>query len=87
VLLAKMLVQLSATSELKDQKDALTVMEVTVQSEDVGVTEVALDLNLTTDLLLDTTLLQLRLVKHLESANKARGSLLGKVDTTKLALA
>lgn len=48
--------------------------------------EVALDLNLTADLLLDTTLLQLRLVKDLERTDETRGSLLGEVHTTKFAL-
>jgi hypothetical protein len=41
------------------------VVKVAVQPKDVGVAEVALDLNLTAQLVLDVVLLQLALEEHL----------------------
>lgn len=42
------------------------VVEVAVEAQDVGVPQVALDLNLAPQLVLHVTLLQLRLEQHLE---------------------
>lgn len=86
VLLAKVFVQLTTASELEDQENSLAVMEVTVQSQDIRVSQVTLDLDLASDLLLNTALLQLRLVQHLERADEAGGPFFGQVHTTKFAL-
>lgn len=82
-----MLVQLALAGELEDEKDALGVVEVSVQLQDVGVPQVALDLDLAAHLLLDPALLQLVLVQHLERADVAVGALAGQVHAAELALA
>ena len=61
-LLAQVLVQLAAARELENEEDAFAVVEVPEQAQDVGVAQVALDLDLAPDLLLDFALLQLGFV-------------------------
>ena len=84
----QVLVQLALAGELEDQKDALAVVKVPVQLEDVGVPQVALDLDLAPHLLLDARpLLQLRLVEHLERADEARAAVPRQIHAPELALA
>ena len=83
---AKMFVEFSLGGELENQEDAFCVVEVTEQLQNVGMGEVGLNFNLSSDLLFNFSLLDLRLVKHFESADETRGALFGKVNTTKLAL-
>lgn len=86
--LGELLVELALGGKLEHEEDTLRVVEVAVQAEDVGVTEVLLDLNLATDLFLNLAGHNLLLVETLEGNNKVRGGLgTGQVDTTKLALA
>lgn len=88
VLLAQVLVQLALAGELEDQEDALAVVEVPVQLEDVGVPQVALDLNLAPHLLLHArAVLQLRLVEDLERADEVARPLARQVHAPELALA
>ena len=61
----QMLVEFTFTREFEDQKDALAVVEVSVEPEDVRVPEVGLDLDFAPDLLLDFALLQFGLVQDL----------------------
>lgn len=57
-----MLIKLTFAGELEDQKDALAVVEVTEEAKDVGVGKIRLNLNLSADLLLDFSLLELNFV-------------------------
>jgi hypothetical protein len=50
-------------------------------------TKITLNLNLSTDLALDTAALDFALVQHLEGTDEAGAALSGKVDSSKLALA
>mmetsp|Transcript_19211 Transcript_19211/g.42037 ORF Transcript_19211/g.42037 Transcript_19211/m.42037 type:complete len:275 (-) Transcript_19211:155-979(-) len=63
----QLLIKLPTGSVLQDKVDAVLVVEITVETQDVRVPEVRLDLNLATQLMLDVTLLQLGLEKNLES--------------------
>ena len=64
--LCELLVKLALAGKFKHEKDALFVVEVTVEAEDVWMPEVLLDFDLTTDLLLDSRLDNLGLVETLE---------------------
>src|SRR5688572_407083 len=81
-----MLVELSLGGEFQDKEHTLAVVEVAIHLEDVGVTKVALDLDLTPDLLLNIVVLQLVLVQHLEATDEPAGPLAGKIHPSKLAL-
>lgn len=84
----QVLIQLTLGSKLKDEEDALAVMEVTVKLENIGVAKIALDLDLSPHLLLDTTTsLDLALVQHFKTADVSVRALTRKVDTAELALA
>ena len=84
----KVLVQLALSGELENEEYPLAVVEVSVQLEDVWMSEVALDLNLATHLLLDAVAcLKLVLVQHLEGADEARVAFSGEVHAAELALA
>lgn len=85
--LAEVLVQLSAAGKLEDQEDPVGVVEVAVELEDVGVPQVALDLDLALHLLLDAALLQLALVENLERADEAMFALARQIHAAKFALA
>lgn len=88
VLAAQVLVQLALAGELEDQKDALAVVEVAVQLEDVGVSQVALDLNLAANLLLNAgALLEFGFVEDLERADEAAAALAREVDAAEFAFA
>lgn len=86
-LLTQVLVQLALAGELEDEEDALAVVEVAVQLEDIGVAQVTLDLDLAADLLLDAALLEFVLVQDLEGADEAARALPREVHAAKLALA
>lgn len=87
-LAAQMLVQLALAGKLEDEEHALAVVEVPKQLQDIGVAQIALDLNLATHLLLHAAAcLQLVLVEDLEGADEARLALACQVDSAKLALA
>ena len=64
--LCELLVKLALAGKFEHEKDALFVVEVTVEAEDVWMPEVLLDFDLTTDLLLDSRLDNLGLVETLE---------------------
>lgn len=87
VLAPQVLVQLALGRELEDQEDALAVVEVPEELQDVGVPQVALDLDLAPHLLLHAPLRQLRLVQHLERADEAARALPRQVHAPELALA
>lgn len=87
VLSAKVLIQLTLGSELKNQEDTLAIVEVTVHLKNVGVTKVALDLDLTTNLFLDVVVLQLVLVQDLQAADETARTFTSEVNTAKLSLA
>ena len=65
--LCELLVELALAGKFEHEKDALFVVEITVEAEDVRVPEVLLDFDFTTDLLLHSGLDDLRLVETLES--------------------
>ena len=50
------LIKLALASEFEHEKDALFVVEVTVEAEDIWMPEVLLDFNLAADLLLHSGL-------------------------------
>ena len=81
-----MFVQLAFGSILNDQEDSLTIVEMAVEFQDIRVTEIALDFDLPSRLLLDLSLLKLALVQDLEGADKARDSFTSKIDPSKLPL-
>lgn len=87
VLPAQVLVQFPLAGELENQKHALIVVEVAKHLQDIGMTEVALNLNLAADLALDASALQLVLVQHLERADEAARALPSKVHAPEFALA
>ena len=64
--LGELSVELSPARKLEHEEDALLVMEVAIEAEDVRVSQVLLDLNLAPDLLLDARLDDLGLVQALE---------------------
>ena len=84
---SKVLVKLPFPSELEDEEDSLAVVEVTIESENVWVPQITVNLNLSPHLFLHFSLLQFALVEDLESADETRGSLLGQINSPKLSLA
>ena len=64
--LRELLVELTLAGKLEHEEDALLVVEVTVKAENMWVSEVLLDLDLATDLLLYSRLDDLGLVETLE---------------------
>ena len=82
------LVKLALAGELEHEKYALFVVEVTVETKYVGMSEVLLDLDFATDLLFDAGLDDLRFVKALESENVIGLALCANhVDPTEFTLA
>ena len=65
--LCELLVELALAGKFEHEKDALFVVEITVQAKDVRVSEVLLDFDFTTDLLLHSGLDDLGLVETFES--------------------
>jgi len=64
--LCELLVKLALAGKFEHEKDALFVMEVSVEAEDVWMPEVLLDFDLATDLLLYSGLHDLGFVEALE---------------------
>jgi hypothetical protein len=64
--LHELLVHLALTGEFEHEEDAVLVVEVAVETEDVGVPEVLLDLDFASDLFFDPGLYNLFLVEALE---------------------
>lgn len=80
-------VKLALPGKLENKKDALRIVKMPIQPQDVGMPQVGLDLNLTPQLLLDPRLYQLMFLLHFESHNKARLADPGQIDGAKLAFA
>ena len=87
VLAAQVLIQLSLTSKLQNQKHALAIVEVSVKLKDVGVAQIALDLDFAAHLLLDAAVLELVLVQDLEGADEPTRAFLGEVDAAEFSFA
>ena len=86
--LCELLVKLALAGKFEHEKDALFVMEVTVEAEDVWVPEILLDFDLATDLLLYSGLDDLGLVETLEGENVVWLDLgANHINTAKLAFA
>ena len=64
--LCELLVELALAGELEHEENTLLVVEVAVEAQDIGVSEVLLDLDFATNLLLHAGLYDLRLVEALE---------------------
>ena len=64
--LCELLVELALAGKLEHQENTFLVVEVTVETQYIGVSKVLLDLDLATDLLLHAGLHDLRLVETLE---------------------
>lgn len=64
--LCKLLVKLALAGKLEHEENALLVVEVAVEAEHIGISEVLLDLDFAADLLLNSGLDNLKLVKTLE---------------------
>ena len=86
--LCELLVELALAGKFEHEKDALFVVEIPVQTEDVRVSEVLLDFDFTTDLLFHSRLDDLRLVETFEGEDIFRLDLgANHVDATKFAFA
>ena len=86
--LCELLVELALAGKFEHEKDALFVVEITVEAEDVRVSQVLLDFDLTTDLLFHSGLDDLGLVETLESEDIFWLNLgANHVDTAKFAFA
>lgn len=86
VFLSKVFVQFASACEFQDQENPLAIVEVSIEPQDVRVTKVALDLDLTPNLFLYPSLLQFGLVKDLKCTNESGRSLLGQIDPAKFSL-
>lgn len=86
-LFPKELVKLSLSCEFKDKEYALRIVEVPVESEDIGMAKIRLYLDFPSDLFLDLPLLKFGFVKDFEGAYEASRLLSGEVDSTEFALA
>ena len=64
--LHELLVHLTLSSEFKHEEDAVLIVEVAVETKDVGVSQVLLDLYFASDLFLNPRLYNLLLVETLE---------------------
>ena len=84
---AQVLVELAFAGEFEDKEDALAVVEVAVEAEDVGVGEVALDFDFAPDLLFHFALLEFGFVEDFQGADEARAAFSGQVDAAELAFA
>lgn len=87
LLAAEMLVEFAFACKFENQEDALRVVKVAEEAQNVGVGEMRLDFDFAADLLLDFALLDLRLVEDFQRADKAGRALLCQVHAAKLALA
>jgi len=65
-ILHELFVHLTLSSEFKHEEDAVLVMEVAIETKDVGVPKVLLDLDFASDLFLNPGLYNLLLVEALE---------------------
>lgn len=83
----QLLVQLPAGTVLEDEVDALGIVEVAKHAEDIAVAQVRLDLDLTTELVLDAGLEQLGLLQDLERNDVFGTFFASQVDGTELAAA
>jgi hypothetical protein len=86
VLLSEVLVQLPLACILEDQENALRVVKVSIEAENVWVSQMTLDLDLSSHLFLHLSLLDLVLVEDFQSANESGGALPCEIDTTELSL-
>jgi len=68
-ILHELLVHLTLSGEFKHEEDAVLVVEVAIETEDVGVPQVLLDLDFASDLFLDPRLYNFLLVETLEGKN------------------
>lgn len=87
VFFPKMFIQLSFARKFEHEEDTLDVVKVAVEANDIGMSQMAVDLNLSPHLLFDLSLLQLAFVKDFQCANKPSRSLFGQVYATEFALA
>jgi len=74
-ILHQLLVHLTLAGEFEHEEDAVFVVEVAVETEDIGVSEVLLDLDFASDLFLNPGLDNLLLVEALEGEDVVRFSL------------
>ena len=81
-----MLVKLSFARKFKDDKDSFAVVEVTVEADNIRMSQIAVDLDFSPYLLFDLSLLQLTLMEDLQRAEKSSRSLFGQIYATELAL-
>lgn len=86
-LLLQSLVHLSSWRKLQDQVYTRIVIEVAEHPQDMGMSQVALDLDLTAKLVFNVGFLQLGLEQHLESNDELGSLLTGQVNVAELALA
>ena len=87
-ILHQLLIHLTLASEFEHEEDAVFVVEVAVETEDVGVSEVLLDLDFASDLFLNPGLDNLLLVEALEGEDVVGFSLRpDHVDMSKSAFA
>ena len=71
-ILHELLVHLTLAGEFKHEEDAVLVVEVAIETKDVGVSKVLLDLDFASDLFLNPGLYNLLLVETLEGKNIVR---------------
>lgn len=76
--------ELTTSCVFENKVDSGVVVEVSVHSDDVGMPELGLDLNLTAELVLNGGFLELGLVENLETDDELGFLLPCKVDASKL---
>ena len=84
---AEVLVEFAFAGEFEDEEDALAVVEVAVEAQDVGVREVGLDFDFAADLFFHFAVLQFGFVQHFERAHEARAAFAGQVDAAEFSFA
>jgi hypothetical protein len=77
-------VELATRGELEDEVDSALIVEVAVESEDVVVAKVGLNLDFASQLMLNAGLCKLRFEQNLQSNDVMAFLLPGKVDVSKL---
>ena len=81
----ELLVYLASSGKLQNQIDFLLIPEEAVESADIFMPEMTLDLDLSAKLVLNFGLDQLLLVKHFQSNNEFGSFLSSEIDVAKLA--
>lgn len=84
---SKFSIQFTFTSIFQDEIDAGGIMEISIKFEDIGMTEMGLNFDLTSNLFIDESLSEFQLGNNFESNDKASRFFPSQIDTPKLSFA